>query len=215
MALNISDAELQQLLKLRRNDLNITDTVQQAANVGEAINTFNHAIEDSLLKAASQLNQDQDQMMQAVVNQAAQPGFQQVPQVPLTPYGAPPIGAGPVPMSHVGQHWRQGHHIEPVGPDVVKMHVMETNIPLFIGVMGILIGCLYIVCMLKAMAGKFDMDIESIRHNQPQNKLTIDIPGKPVLNPNFSMNNLAPPEMTMGRGQGSEVLTDDSMLGDL
>ena len=180
--------------------------------MGQAINTFNHAIEDSLLKVATKLNEDQDKMMQAVVNQAAQPQ-------PGLVYGQGQVyGAGPVPMSPVGTHWREGHVVATLAasqPDVVKMHVMETNIPLFIGVMGVLIGCLYIICMLKAMAGKFDMDIEAIRHNQPQNKLRIDIPGKPQLNPNFSMNNLAPPEMTMGRGQGSEVLTDDSMLGDL
>lgn len=183
--LNITDAELQELLKLRRKDLNIT----APADVNAAVNTFNHAIEESLLKVADQIGKDQDRMMQAVVNQAAQP-----------------MAGAPV-------NWRTGVPVVPV--DVQKMHVMETNVPLFLACLGIFVGFVYIICMLKAMAGKFDLDVEAIRNNQPQNRLRIDIPGKAQLNPNFNMSNLAPPEMTMGRGGGSEVLTDDSMLGDL
>jgi len=198
--LNITDAELQELLKLRRKDLNIT----APADVNAAVDTFNHAIEESLLKVADQLNKDQDRMMQAVVNQAAQQPMVGMAGQPMVPMAGAPI------------NWRTGVPVVPAAPDVVKMHVMETNVPLFLACLGMFVGFIYIICMLKAMAGKFDLDVEAIRNNQPQNKLVIDIPGKPQLNPNFNMSNLAPPQASMGRGgSGSEVLTDDSMLGDL
>jgi len=190
--------------------------VAGAAEVTGAVKALNHAIEDSLIRVADQVTKDQDKMMRTVMENAAVP--RRVAEM------SQQLGAVPMPEN-----------------PQIRMHSMETNIPLIMAIGAMLLGFLYIICMLKAMAGKLDMDVESIKHNKPANQLQITIPtgkGPGKLNPNFcteGMQPVVPAETTLEpepeyeqemappppqkkksrrprREQLSDNLTDDSMV---